>query len=184
MRRVLPIRALAPVALAVAVLAGCVPQGSPPAPEPPARPVPVPSPQPAPPPPPELGADWRDWPLTPGDWVYRQDARGGIALYGRPGADAALTLRCDRADRAIYLSRAGSGATAFTVRTSTQAKTLPAQPTGGSPAYLATRIAPDDRLLDAMGFSRGRFIVETAGMAPLVVPAWAEVLRIVEDCRD
>jgi hypothetical protein len=115
--------------------------------------------------------------------VYRQDDRGSIALYGRPGADAALTLRCDRGARAIYLSREGSAATNVTIRTSSLSRSLPAQPTGGTPPYVAARIVATDGLLDAMGYSRGRFIVEAPGMVPLVVPAWAEVLRIAEDCR-
>ncbi|MGK3796872.1 hypothetical protein, partial [Enterococcus faecium] len=57
-----------------------------------------------------LGGDWRDWPVTPGTWVYRQDARGSIALFGVPGNDAEVTLRCDRAARALYLSRRGMAA--------------------------------------------------------------------------
>ena len=48
---------------------------------------------------------------------------------------------------------------------------------------VAAALPAQDPLLDAMGFSRGRFIVELGGQAPLVVPAWAEVLRVTEDCR-
>ena len=44
-------------------------------------------------------------------------------------------------------------------------------------------LAASDPLIEAMGYSRGRFIVETAPLPPLVVPAWAEVLRVAEDCR-
>ena len=60
---------------------------------------------------------------------------------------------------------------------------MTALPTGGEPGYLAVALDPRDPVLDAMGFSRGRFIVETATMRPLVIPAWAEVLRVAEDCR-
>jgi hypothetical protein len=41
-----------------------------------------------------------------------------------------------------------------------------------------------DALVDAIGFSRGRFVVEGGGLAALVVPAWPEILRVAEDCRD
>jgi hypothetical protein len=34
-----------------------------------------------------------------------------------------------------------------------------------------------------MAFSRGRFMVEAQGMATLVLPAWPEPARVVEDCR-
>lgn len=171
---------------ALLVLASCsapeiVPQPAPPAPAP--IPSPMPSPTPAPAPAPALGADWRDWPVTPGNWVYRQDDRGSIALFGRAGADADLTLRCDRARGRLYLSRRSDAPAALTVRTSTDRKTLNAQPTGGTPAYAAVELAPRDPLVDSIGFSRGRFVVQGGGAADLVVPAWPEIIRVAEDCR-
>lgn len=131
------------------------------------------------------GADWRDLPLSPGTWAYRQDARGSIALFGVPNADAAFTIRCDRAARSVYVSRAGSvaGATEMTIRTSSIAAVYPAQATGGQPPYVATAINPQSPALDAMAFSRGRFVVITPSLPTLVIPAWAEVSRVVEDCR-
>jgi hypothetical protein len=123
--------------------------------------------------------------VTPGSWAYRPDARGSIALYGRAGADAELTLRCDRERGQIYLSRRFDAAepARLTVRTSSTLRTLAMQPSGGAPAYLATALGPRDALLDAIGFSRGKFVVEGAGTPALVMPAWAEILRVVEDCR-
>lgn len=178
MRIVLALAAtLAPLLLA----AGCA---SRPAPRPvPPRPVviaphPVPTPLPVP-----QGSDWRDWAVTPGDWAYRVDARGSIALFGTPGADAAVTLRCDLSAGALYFSRAGTLATPVTVRTSSMARTLAVQPTGATPPYVAVTIAPRDALLDAIAFSRGRFVVEQSGAPTLVVPAWAEIGRVIEDCR-
>jgi hypothetical protein len=57
------------------------------------------------------------------------------------------------------------------------------QPTGGTPPYVATALAATDPLLDAIAFSRGRVTLEQAGLAPLVVPPYAEVARTIEDCR-
>ena len=51
------------------------------------------------------------------------------------------------------------------------------------PPWLAADLAPRDPLLDALGYSRGRFIVAGNGLPTLVVPAYAEVLRVAEDCR-
>jgi hypothetical protein len=152
---------------------------------PPARPAPMPT---SPPPRPQptaapLAADWRDWPLTPGTWSYRQDARGSIALFGRAGADAEVTLRCDRGRARLYLSRRGEGAGPLTIRTSSLTKAVTALPTGATPAYLAAEFETRDPLLDAVGYSRGRFVIEGGGLPPLTVPAWAEMLRVVEDCR-
>lgn len=164
--------------------ASCVSAPAPkPAPRPTTRYVP-PAPAMAPAP---ASADWRDWPVTPGDWVYRRDGRGSIALFGAVGDDALLTLRCDRERGVLYLSRSGSDAAPIVIRTTTLARTLPVQPTGAAPApvpsYVAVALAPRDGVLDAMAFSRGRFIVEQAGAPTLVVPAWAEVPRVIEDCR-
>lgn len=179
------LRGLPALLIGVAALAGCAPTVVPQ----PARPValptptPTPAPRPTPAPPPPATADWRDWPVTPGSWVYRQDARGSIALFGQIGQDAELTLRCDRARQSVYLSRRGEGHGALTIRTSSTLRSLNAQPTGGTPAYVAVELTPRDSLLDAIGFSRGRFIVEGGALPTLVVPAWGEILRVIEDCR-
>lgn len=121
--------------------------------------------------------------MTPGTWRYERDARGGRALFGVAGGDARLVLRCDLPDRRMFLSRAGQATTPLTVRTSSTTKAVTVQPTGGTPPYVAAALAPRDALLDAMAFSRGRFVIEQAGTAPLVVPAHAEIGRVTEDCR-
>ncbi len=171
--------------IALVAVAGCASSPSPPRPAP-LAPVAIAPPAPAPlPAAPVYRGDWRDWPLTPGDWVYRQDARGSIALFGPRGADAELTIRCDRAARQIFVSRRGAarGNAPMTVRSSSLLRSVPTLPTGAVPAYMAAAIDPRDPLLDAIGFSRGRFVIEQATLPTLVVPAWAEMPRVVEDCR-
>lgn len=165
--------------LLLVATAACV--GPPPAPPAPVRPRFQPAP--APPRPAPLAADWRDWPQTPGTWTYRRDARGTLALFGRAGADAVATLRCDAAVRRLYLSVAGVDVAPMTVRTTSLTRVLAMQPTGATPAYAATALAASDPLLDAIGFSRGRFVLQQPGRAPLVLPAWAEVERVTQDCR-
>lgn len=163
------------------LLAGCVP---PPAPAPVVKPAPPLVVRPSPPPmvTPPLAADWNQWPFTPGDWAYRKDGVGSIALFGPVGGDAMLTLRCDRTRGALYLSVHGS-ADAATIRTTTLARSIPLRSTGGDAGYVASQFAPSDAMLDAMVFSRGRFVVERSGDAPLVVPPYAELGRVIEDCR-
>jgi hypothetical protein len=34
-----------------------------------------------------------------------------------------------------------------------------------------------------MAYSRGRFMVETAGLPALYLPSWPEVTRVVDDCQ-
>ncbi|GGA34754.1 hypothetical protein [Sphingomonas psychrolutea] len=169
----------APLAVLAATLfiSGCV---SPPAPPRPA-PEPVAPPRSTPPVSPKpQGADWRDWAVTPGDWAYRADTRGSTAVFGAARGDALLTLHCDRTAGMVYLSRSGAVAAPLTLRTSSLERTVPVQPSGAS---VSATLTARDPLLDAMAFSRGRFIVEQPGATTLVVPAWAEVARVIEDCR-
>jgi len=170
------------VATSIAVLlAGCVP---PPEPAPVVRPAAPPPAPPSPPPvvTPPLASDWNQWPFTPGDWGYRKDGVGSIALFGPVGADALLTLRCDRTRGAMYLSVRGAG-DAATIRTTTLTRSIPLRSTGGDAGYVASQFASTDAMLDAMVFSRGRFVVDRAGATPLVVPPYAELGRVIEDCR-
>ncbi len=161
---------------------GCVPAAAPP-PAPAPSPVAVALPPPAP-----LASDWRDWPRTPGDWRYAGAAAGGMARYMATDGRPLVTLSCDRAARRLTLTRpAVAIAGALTIRTTSTARTVPVQartPADAAPrVMLDATLTADDRLLDAMAFSRGTFTVEQAGQPPLVLPAWAEVGRVIEDCR-
>ena len=73
--RLMSSRRLSTLALLI-TLSSCV---SPPSPPPPAE-VALPKPAPVPPVVP-ASSDWRDWPLTPGDWSYAPGQRGSIARF-------------------------------------------------------------------------------------------------------
>ncbi|MBX9813685.1 MAG: hypothetical protein K2X76_03200, partial [Sphingomonas sp.] len=89
-------------------------------------------------------------------------------------------LRLVCAGARLALTRADGRAGQVTLRTTSMARTLAAEPSGeGARIVLPAR----DLAVDAMGFSRGRFVLEQAGLAPLVVPVAPEVLRVAEDCR-
>lgn len=171
-------------AIAMTVLASCA---TAPQPAPAVRPA---APAPAPvtvTPPADYRGDWVDWPLTAGDWSYARSPRGSIARFG--SRDAALfTVRCELTARRIELARpgmleAGRSAT-MTVRASAGAASYPIANSASEPGFVAAGLATNDPQLDRMIFSRGRFIVEVNGAPqPLVLPAWPEVARVVEDCR-
>ena len=168
---------------ALAAAAACVPkQEAPPRPEP--RP-PVRQPQPLPPPPPPPPAvEWRDMPLTSGNWYYRSEAATSQALFGPANSEASFLLRCDRASRRVTLSREGTTTgNAMTVRTTSTSRSLPVTGQTEPLAYVSATLAASDRLLDAIAFSRGRFTVEVPGTPMMVIPAWPEPARVVEDCR-
>lgn len=169
------------------LIAACT--SSPPSPEALApRPAPAPAPTPrsslAVPP---VAAAWQDWPPSAGDWVYRRDNKGSIALFGGKGGNADFMIRCTLPARKIFVSRAGGFPADVTgqmvLRATSGLKSYTAANTGDTPPYVATEIPATDPQLDALAFSRGRFIVSVKGAADLVVPPWPELAHVVEDCR-
>jgi hypothetical protein len=169
---------------AIAAVAACVPRPEPAPPAaPPVRPAP-PVARPAPPPPPPAASDWRDIPLSPGSWSYRDEGAASQAVFGPLNGEASFLIRCERGSRLVTLSRAGAPAgTMMTLRTTSTAGNLPVSPqTQPLPRAVGT-LPASDRLLDAIAFSRGRFTVELTGTAMLVIPSWPEPARVVEDCR-
>lgn len=152
-----------------------------PAPGPPIVAAPAPTPAPTP-----VSGDWTVWPIAEGNWVYRQDERGSIALFGPPQSNATLTIRCDQNQRKIYISQAGRSQenAKMTLRASSGLSLFETRATGGgAPYYTAISLDPSDYMLDRIAFSRGRFAIETAGLQSLAIPIWPEFTRVVEDCR-
>ncbi|WP_380873350.1 hypothetical protein [Sphingomonas sp. DBB INV C78] len=157
-------------AAALAALAGCVA----PAPPPPPPPPPAPAPPPAVAPP----VAWEDAPLTPGTWTYGN----GIARFGTSGQAPLASLACDRAARSLTVARHGATvpAAAIMVTTSYGKRQLAA---AAATDGINARLAASDGLADWIAYSRGRIRLDVAGLPPLTLPAWAELTRVVEDCR-
>jgi len=134
------------------------------------RPAPVPS---APPP-----TSWADNPATRGDWRWSEEGGQSVARFagGRLVLRCAGSLRIERAEAGLNTTSAAT----MRIVTQTQARTFSAVPQRG---YYAIDLPPRDPLLDAMAFSKGRFAVEVSGLPTLYVPSWAEVSRVIEDCR-
>jgi hypothetical protein len=174
-------------ALALPALLGSCTAGAPApqsAPSPTASPRPAPSPPPAQPAPPAPD-NWIDAPQTPGSWRYGADGRRTVARFGTGGGEEDFTLSCEPAARTITLIRKGAATPPAYIRilTETQTRLLDAETPPVTPAVVTTSLDAGDPLFDAMALSRGRFAVETSGLATLYLPSWAEVTRVVEDCR-
>jgi hypothetical protein len=114
----------------------------------------------------------RTAPLAPGQWSYAALPGGSEARFG-----SAFSLRCDRMARRVTLRRidpvAAAPASAMTITTDLGARTLAP---GGA-------VANNDAVLDAIAFSRGRFIVDGGGLR-LILPTSPEAARSIEDCRN
>jgi hypothetical protein len=164
------------------LLASCsAPQVVPP--PPPSAPRPAPA-TPPPPPPASAFKDWRDAPQTPGNWRYEAAPGGSVVRYGSPGATV-FAIACNRTARTVSLIRSGTSAVSLpmSIATTSEIRALFAEPARQGTAQLVATLAIQDPLLDAMAFSRGRFAVEVNGLPTLYLPAWAEMGRVVEDCR-
>ena len=118
-----------------------------------------------------------------GSWTYRAVADGSEAVFTNAAAQPQLTLRCTRSTRRVTMSKPAAGAAPFLfVWTSSNTRNVPASFQPAS-AQLVADLTAMDVLLDSIAFSRGRFAVSASGSPPLVLPAWPELTRVIEDCR-
>jgi len=118
-----------------------------------------------------------------GTWSWAQTADGSEAVFTDAYSKAQMTVHCTRISRRVSISKSATAAAPFMgVWTGTQTRSLPSSfdPATGK---LSIALPAFDNLLDAFVSSRGRVGLVVAGRPPLVVPAWAEVAHVVEDCR-
>lgn len=118
-----------------------------------------------------------------GSWSYAATADGSQASFTGAAGHVQLTIRCVRATRRVSIWKAASApAASLSVWTSSQARSVPAS-FDAATARVGAELAAHDPLLDSLASSRGRIGFATPGAAALVLPAWGEVARVVEDCR-
>ncbi len=184
------------IILGAGALASCgapAPEPTPapePAPTPPPAAAPVTAPEPGPAPPPVITDrmdDWQDRALTLGDWRYLAETGETLAIFAADplSREPQLIIACNLETREVGIvrpSEAGVPVDMF-IRTETADRMLSATPFDGRQPIVVGKVDALDRLLDAMAFSNGRIAVLVGGEAPLIVPAWPEITRVVEDCR-
>ncbi|MBX7495832.1 hypothetical protein K3172_08180 [Qipengyuania sp. 6B39] len=185
-----PIFAHAAGALALTfAIAACVPApDSTPAPGPVATTAPAPSATPAPTPPP-AEANWIDRPQTTGTWrisgsqaaFVERDSQGGTT----PPSIPLFIMECRNNAVRLMTQVPRSDSRTMIIRTETASRSLALSPVpgGAQPVFAFADLQPRDPLLDAMALTRGRFAVEVPGGRSLYLPNWAEVTRVIEDCR-
>jgi len=127
--------------------------------------------------------DFTNAQVVPGSWTYQSMPGGSMARFVDTTNTARLVLQCTKATRRVTIAfTSAAPAASLSLWTSIATRNMPARfeanamrVTAELPAY--------DPLLDAIAFSRGRVAVTMPGGVPLVVPAWPEAARTVEDCR-
>jgi hypothetical protein len=118
-----------------------------------------------------------------GTWSYAAATDGSEATFRSASALPQLTIRCARARRVVTIAKpAGTAAPFLLVWTSSQARSYPAS-FDAAAGRVSVQVTAFDSLLDAIAFSRGRFGVSVTGSPVLVLPAWPEVARVIDDCR-
>lgn len=152
------------------------------APPPPLVTAPPPSPTPT------SAMDWQDAPLTSGMWTYQRLDTGSRAVFEVAGVQSTagppFVLICGRATRQIGLSARFAIAGSMIIRTSFGEVTVPTTQIGGPENHrVIGTLAATDPILDQMAYSRGRFLIAVEGGETLILPAWPEIARVVEDCR-
>jgi hypothetical protein len=118
-----------------------------------------------------------------GSWSYSASATGSEASFLNPSALPQLTVRCTRTTRRVTIAKPATAAAAvMTIWTSSAVRAVPAS-FNPLTNRISIELVSNDPLLDSLAFSRGRIGVTVGAGPSLVVPAWPEVARVVEDCR-
>ena len=132
-----------------------------------------------------LPENWMDEPRLPGDWTYEQEPNETFALYGNGREDMRAIIRCDLNSRKVGIGMFGLSAQSATmqIHTETMSRTLVATQRTSARPLVAAEVDANDRLLDAMAVTKGNFAMQVDGARIIYLPGWAEVTRVIEDCR-
>ncbi len=171
---------------------GCVPTAEAPVAAPAPAPVaaPAPTPTPTPPPAPTVIDEPRfenflDAPQTPGNWTYEAESGETFALFGTSASNPQAIIRCDLTTRKVGIGRFGASTAGavMRLRAETGDRVLQTSPRQSSAPLAAAELDANDPTLDAIAITKGRFVLGIEGTRTLYLPAWAEVTRVIEDCR-
>ena len=119
-----------------------------------------------------------------GTWTFAPTADGSEATFRTATSTPQLTVRCSRTTRRVSIAKPGNRAVPFlALWTDSMARSVPAS-FDPATARVTILLATTDPLLDALAFGRGRIAIQGSGQPALVVPAWPEIARVIEDCRN
>lgn len=118
-----------------------------------------------------------------GNWTYGTTSDGSEATFSNSSGQLQLTIRCTRSTRRVAILKAAPSASpSLWIWTSFEKISLPAT-YDSSTLRVSVDLGAYDPLLDAIASSRGRIGFSSSGLETLVVPPWADIARVIEDCR-
>jgi len=133
------------------------------------------------------GMDFSIARVTPGVWTYQAVPGGSAARFVDSTGIARFAFECSKATRRVTISRTSAVAAPSIFLWATDASRTLFTRFEPKAMRLTTDLAARDPLLDAIAYSRGRIAVTVggagAGTEALVMPAWPEAARTIEDCR-
>jgi hypothetical protein len=121
-------------------------------------------------------------PLALGEWLVEEAAGGASAAFRQQDGANALVLVCDRANRALSLSRAGSAATPQRFRITVGEQKADVMLAPGGASGLSATVDRAQPIFAA--FADPSAVIEVTGAAapPLRVPGHPGISRVIAAC--
>ncbi len=129
-------------------------------------------------------ADFSTARVTPGLWTYQLMPGGSAARFIDSSGTARFALECSKVTRRVTIARTSAVAAPSMLLWASDASRMLATRFEPNAMRVSADLAARDPLLDAIAFSRGRIAVTMFGAEALVMPAWPEAARTIEDCRN
>jgi hypothetical protein len=118
-----------------------------------------------------------------GNWSYAPASDGSEAVFANASGYPQLWVHCSRASQQVSIMRSsGAAAPMLNIWTSSATRSVAAS-FNPATSRLTSEFSNYDPLLDAIATSRARIGVTIGSGPALVIPAWPEVARAIEDCR-
>lgn len=118
-----------------------------------------------------------------GSWTYSATGDGSEASFADSSGVAQIVVHCARATRHVSIAKPASGAAPFVNVWTSSLERSEAASFNPATGRLTIDLSAADPLLDALANSRGRLGFIVGNEPALVIPAWAEAARVIEDCR-
>jgi len=118
-----------------------------------------------------------------GSWSYAPASDGSEAVFANASGYPQLWVHCTRATRRISIALPATAAVTVVNVWSSSVTRSAAPSFNATVGRASVDLANFDPLLDALANSRGRIGFALGSQPALVLPAWPEISRVVEDCR-
>lgn len=121
-------------------------------------------------------------PLAAGEWLIEETAAGASATFRESSGANVLALACDRASRAVSLSRAGTAAEPLRFRITIGPQVADVMLAPGSDLGLTAQVDRTQPIFAAFADPAAVIDIAGPGAAPLRVPGQAGISRVLAAC--